>query len=176
MDAQKLDLGDASVDGAVFRFGPMLLPDPAAHAREVRRVVRPDGRYACAVFAGPERNGWMTIQMMSFVQSGFQPPGGPADPGSPFSLSDPDTLRSLWQNAGFDDVTIETLDVPFQLANFDELWRLPTELAGPIAVAVGRLSDDEREKFRGTLENNAENFRSGEGYVLPGAALCVLAR
>src|SRR6185437_3968870 len=51
LDAEALDLPDASVDGVVCRFGYMLVPDRDAAFRETRRVLRPGGRVAFAVWA-----------------------------------------------------------------------------------------------------------------------------
>jgi SAM-dependent methyltransferase len=39
-DAERMDLGDSSVDGVLCRFGYMLMADPAAALAETRRVLR----------------------------------------------------------------------------------------------------------------------------------------
>ena len=46
MDAERMDLGNDSVDGVLCRWGYMLMPDPAAALAETRRVLRPEGRLA----------------------------------------------------------------------------------------------------------------------------------
>lgn len=43
LDGQRLDLPDASADGAVVTFSLCTIPDPVAALREVRRVVKPGG-------------------------------------------------------------------------------------------------------------------------------------
>jgi ubiquinone/menaquinone biosynthesis C-methylase UbiE len=43
LDAQKLDLPDASADAAVVTFSLCTIPDPVAALRELRRVVKPGG-------------------------------------------------------------------------------------------------------------------------------------
>ena len=53
LDAQAMDLPDASFDGAVCRWGFMLMPDPAAAFRETKRILAPGGRLAFAVFTSP---------------------------------------------------------------------------------------------------------------------------
>ena len=53
MDAQQIDLAGDSVDGVICRFGLMLMPEPMRAITEVRRVLRPGGRFAYAVGAGP---------------------------------------------------------------------------------------------------------------------------
>src|SRR5215467_9012444 len=49
LDAERMDLEDASVDGAVCRFGYMLMADRDAALRETGRVLRSDGRLVFAV-------------------------------------------------------------------------------------------------------------------------------
>ena len=48
-DAASLGFADGSFDGLLCRWGLMLVPDMAAVAAEMRRVVRPGGRVAVAV-------------------------------------------------------------------------------------------------------------------------------
>ena len=51
MDAERMDLEDACVDGAMCRFGYMLMSDRDAALSETRRVLRGDGRLVFAVWA-----------------------------------------------------------------------------------------------------------------------------
>jgi SAM-dependent methyltransferase len=177
MDAQTIDLEDSSTDAVIHRFGPMLLPDPRASLAEVRRVLRPGGRYAAVVWGAPEHNPWLLIQGISIVQSGAEPPSGDlAGPGGIFSLADPDVLRGLVADAGFEDVTVTELDQVMDFVDADELWKLPAEISGPIAVAVRNMPTEQREAFRESFTGLAEQYREGEGYRIPSHAVCVSAR
>jgi ubiquinone/menaquinone biosynthesis C-methylase UbiE len=46
LDAERIELDDASVDGVVCRWSYMLFGDPLQALREARRVLRPRGRLA----------------------------------------------------------------------------------------------------------------------------------
>ena len=52
-DAQDLPFEDESFDVASIAFGLRNLPDRAANFREVRRVLRPEGRYVILEFSRP---------------------------------------------------------------------------------------------------------------------------
>ena len=49
MDAERLDLPDASFDVALCALGLMDMPDPAQALREMQSVLRPGGRLVAAV-------------------------------------------------------------------------------------------------------------------------------
>src|SRR5215211_6479057 len=106
LDAERLDLPDGSVDGVICRWGYMLMADVGAALRETRRVLRAEGRVACAVFAGPEQNPWAAIPSRVLHQRGHIPRPEAGAPGI-LALADRDRLRLLFSEAGFADSAIE---------------------------------------------------------------------
>src|SRR5215813_724532 len=61
LDAQAMELPDASFDGIICRWGFMLMPDPAAALRECRRVLKAGGRLVFAVFTGADENPFASL-------------------------------------------------------------------------------------------------------------------
>ena len=175
LDAEKMDLADDSVDGIVCRWGFMLMLDPRSALGECRRVLKDGRRLALSVWAGPEANPWVTVPGMTMTQLGYQPGGDPFGPGGMFSLADHATLRSVLEEAGFDDVTIEEMPVEWKYESLDQAWAFMTEVAGAIAALVAELPPDEVASFRSALEANEEPFRTGEGLALPGVTVNVVA-
>ncbi len=178
MDAQRIEAEDSSFDGVIHRFGPMLLPDPIASFAEVHRVLRDGGRYVAATFGGPQDNQWMTLVAMSVMQSGVElPPGAnPMGPGGPFSLSDPDAVREQVRSVGFDDIDVEPVDLKFEFADLDEAWGRLSTLAGPLALLIGSLPDEEHERVKSAFVAGGDQFASDGRYRIPGQALCLIAR
>jgi ubiquinone/menaquinone biosynthesis C-methylase UbiE len=171
LDAERMDLADDSVDGIVCRWGFMLMHDPKSAVSECRRVLKDGGRLALSVWAGPEKNPWVTTTGMTMVQLGHEPPGDPFGPGGMFSLADHDAIRALLTDAGFSDVVVEEMPVDWKYASFDEAWEFSTQVAGALASLISELPPDEVEELRAALESNEEAFRTSEGLVLPGVTV-----
>ena len=174
LDAERLDLPDAAVDGAICRFGYMLMADPTGALRETRRVIRDGGRLVFSVFGVPERNPWMTVARGVMAERGHLSAPDPAEPGI-FSLSDPDTIQDLVADAGFAHSELEEAEIGFRFDDGDSLWAYVSELQGPIALAIARLDEEERERIRAALEERYAAFRENGGYRLPGLVLNVAA-
>jgi len=175
MDAQDIDIADASVDAVVHRFGPMLLPDPERSARHVERVLRRGGRYATVVWGAPSANPMFPMFGAALAGLGLAP-AGPPPSGSAPDLTDPDVTRELLGRCGFVDVVVDTVDHPFAFASFDELWAMPTEIAGPVAELLRRLDETDYRRAQEAIRDGAERFRDGDGYAIPGLAVCAFAR
>ena len=59
--SSEIDEPDGAYDVVLCREGLMFAPDPARAAREIRRVLRPGGRVALAVWGPRERNPWLAL-------------------------------------------------------------------------------------------------------------------
>jgi ubiquinone/menaquinone biosynthesis C-methylase UbiE len=175
INAERVQLDDASVDGAICRFGYMLMADPARALRETRRVIRGGGRLVFSVFGEPERNPWMTVARAVMAERGHLPAPDPAEPGI-FSMSDPDMIQDLVADAAFAHTELEEMPIGFRFDDGDSLWAYVSELQGPIALAIAKLDSQERRAVRGALEERYAAFRENAGYRLPGLVLNVLAR
>jgi SAM-dependent methyltransferase len=175
IDAERIELADDSVDGVLCRFGYMLMPDPAAAFAETRRVLRPGGRVALAVWGALERNPWIAIVGISLGQRGHIPPPEPPPAPGPFSMANPERVESLLRDAGFSVVRTEELEGRFAFADADEYLGLIADTAGPIALALRGLEEADRAAVRADVEDSLRRFAADGGYELPCAALCAVA-
>jgi SAM-dependent methyltransferase len=174
LDAEALDLEDDAVDHAVCRWGYMLMPNPAVALAETRRVLRPGGRLAFAVWASGDLNPWITLAGRILAAHGHMPAPEPGEPGM-FVLGDRERLRTLVDAAGFTAVEIDEVPVHTEYSDVDAYVRRSNEMGGIFARAWSAAGDDERqvmtEEFRGAFEP----FSTDTGYALPGLAVCVMA-
>jgi SAM-dependent methyltransferase len=176
LDAERMDLEEDSVDAAVCRWGYMLMADPGAALRETRRVLRPGGPLAFAVWMTPDRNPWAAVPGMTLVQRGHMPPPEPGAPGI-FAMGAPARIRELVAEGGFGDPELEEITFEFRYADSDNFWDTIIRLAGPLARAVHALPEDERQATRAAIMENMEPYRNEDGsYTAPAATWGVLAR
>lgn len=174
LDAEQLDLPDASADGVVCRWGYMLMGDPGAAFRETRRVLRDGGRAVAAVFAGPEQNPWAAIPGRVLQQRGHVPSPEAGAPGI-LSLGDQERLRRLFTDAGFADPSIEPVGFRFDYDGMDAYWEFLSTTAGAIAMVLQRLGSDEQNAIRGEITEALGISDETERIELPAVSLVAAA-
>jgi len=174
LDAQAMDLPDSSFDGAICRWGYMLMPDPAAAMRETRRVLVPGGRLVFAVFTGPEENPFASLPARLLIEAGHLPrPTGQWQPGI-LALGDRTRLESLLDGAGFSSAHIETTSMAWRFPNAAAYWKFLIDLTalGPL---IRMLPAASRDAFRAALDERLVQFTGGDGVTLPAKCWCGLA-
>ena len=176
INAEHITLDDDSVDGVLCRFGYMLMPDPAAAFAETRRVLRPAGRVALAVWGAMEHNPWIAIAGISLGQRGHIPPPPPPPAPGPFSMASAERVEGLLRDAGFTEMRIEEAHGRFAIADADDYLSLIGDTAGPVGLALQGLGDHDRAAVRGDVEDALRRFAvDSGGYELPCVALCAVA-
>jgi SAM-dependent methyltransferase len=169
LDAERMELATASVDGVVCRWGYMHMADPGAAFAETRRVLRPGGRLAFTVWAGPEFYPLASLISHILVMRGHLVPP-PTAPGV-FALAEPGRIRELVLGAGFTSPRIEEMSTHRRFADFEAYWRYLTDLAGAISPVLRGLSNEERTVVQAELHEAATPYAVAGGYDFP--ALCL---
>jgi SAM-dependent methyltransferase len=173
IDAERIELETESVDGVLCRFGYMLMANPAAALAETRRVLRPGGRLALAVWGPPERNPWAAIGGRMLMERGHMPPPEPGAPGI-FSMGSEERIRAMLDDAGFAGVRVEEIATRFSFSDVDDFVSFAADTGGPFAMVIRGLADDELETIKAQLAEAFAPFADG-GYELPGVALVAAA-
>ena len=171
-DVQEHDLGEGAFDAAFSRFGVMFFADPVAAFTNIRRSLCAGGRLSFAAWQTVFDNEWMLLPGMAAMSVLGTPPPmpGPDEPG-PFSLADPDKVRSVLDKAGFEDVAVEPhndlivapedtipaiVEASVRMGAAREALREAPEMDQPVRRAVEdalreRVEDGELRVTRGVL-------------------------
>jgi SAM-dependent methyltransferase len=174
LELEWIDLPTASVDAALCRWGLMFAVDPGAALQEARRVIRPGGRIAVAVWDAPEQNPWATIPTRALVELGHVEPPDPDAPGM-FTLADAERLRGLLEDAGFVDVVVESVELSRADASIEAYLEETIDVSSRFAEVWQRLSKRHRDELRDRIASLAAPFVSAEGVRFPGRSLVAAA-
>ena len=120
-DAMSLPFADASFDVAVCGLGLNYIPSPVQGLKEFCRVLRPGGTVALYVWDYEQgarflREFWDAAQEIDKEAAVF-------DQAHRFPICTQNGLRSLFQQANLEDLTLHTLDIVTRFASFDDYWQ-----------------------------------------------------
>jgi hypothetical protein len=83
---------------------------------------------------------------------------------------------ALLAGAGFNSIRLEHVPVRFAFGNLDDYEQWVIDVAGTLAMVVRGLPEDERHVLRARIHETFIALAAEEGFVLPGLALCAVAR
>ena len=170
LDLEQIDQPDESYDIVLCREGLMFAVDPGGAAQEIRRVLRPAGRVALAVWGPRDRNPWLGAVLDSVSAQLGAPIPPPGIPG-PFALEDASRLTSVLEGADLSAVTVSEVDVPLRIGSFEEWWERTTALAGPLAKVLESLHPDAAQELRARAQEAAKPYQTAAGLEFPGVTL-----
>jgi SAM-dependent methyltransferase len=174
-NAEWIDLPVASVDAVLCRWGYMLMADPLAAIIETRRVLRPGGRLALAVWDAASANPWAFIPAAVLRERGLVPPPDGDRPG-PFALGDPERVRALLMRAGFTEVLVEAIDVRHRHESFDAFWETMLDISRQLHDAVLEQSAKNVQLLRAEVAARLEPHTEPDGSLdIPGRSLVAVA-
>jgi len=167
---------DTAFDLCFSRFGVMFFDDPPAAFANLRRALRPGGRFAAVVWAPARQNAWVEVPLR--VVTAYLPPPPPTSGPGPFSLSDPALLEQLLAGAGFSRPRVTPLSLPYPS-------RATVEAAAPLLLQLGpsaailRDAGEATERLRPVIEADLRAalvpFATPRGIELPAMALVATA-
>jgi SAM-dependent methyltransferase len=171
LELEWIDLETASVDAVLVRWGIMLTVDPPAAAHEIRRVLRPGGHAALAVWAALERNPWALIPRRAMLELGHTEPPDPGVPG-PFALAEDGRLAAVLEDAGFTDVEVIPVTLERHYAGAQEIVAESANCSPGFGATYRDLSEEQRAEVAAHMTAAAAPYTAPDGSVtLPGVSL-----
>lgn len=162
--AEGLPFSDSYFDRTVSQFAAMFFSDAKASLGEIRRVTKPGGRIALAVWDRLENNVGYS-RLTTLIAELFGPDAADAL-RSPFQLGDPDLLTDLAAEA----VTGATITAHRGVARFDSLpaW-LHTEIRG--WTLADKVDDDDFARLLDAASHELSDLVHEDGVSFEVSAL-----
>jgi SAM-dependent methyltransferase len=174
-DAAATGFEDASYDAVATRMMLMFLPDPTAALTDWRRVLRPGGRLAVAVWDAPEHNVWLVALGMSAMIHGAVSGGPPTEPGGVFSLGSVDTLTAVVEAGGFSTVKVQAIPMRARYATAEDHFAKVSAMAAPLRHALADASPETLQAIKATTAEIIAAHQTDDGYSIPAQALLCTA-
>ncbi|MEU4767995.1 methyltransferase domain-containing protein [Actinosynnema sp. NPDC023794] len=174
-DVESLDLPRGGFDVVLGRWSLMFPPDPVRAFRSLAEVLKPGGVLAASTWGPPETAPMLSLGFRVLARWLDLPAPRPG-PG-PFSMSDPEVVSRHLSAAGFTDVSVTAVEVPFDLDSAESYARF-TEAVTPLELreaARGLLGADTSALWADVAASVAEHRRPDGSISLPSTALCLRA-
>ena len=171
MDAEDLQFDDGAFDAVTCACGLMFVPDVPRALHEMRRVLRPGGRLAVAVWDEPGKSPFLTLAGQA--AAAISPPAPPV-PGAPggFRFSGPGELVGLLREAGVAGVAAESLPLPIACASTAEYIEIITDMSAGMKTRLSTLPPADLARFRTHVDEAARQYQYEGGLRLVATALC----
>ena len=167
-------------DFCFSRFGTQFFENPVAALRNMRSSLRPGGTMTMIVWRGLDENPWLAVPKQ--VVTRFLPPPGEdartCGPG-PFSMADPEVVRTQLRIAGYDGVGFERIDAPLLVGRTpEEAVELQFDLgpAGEIFREAGAEAERQRGPMTAALTDALGAYVTPEGVLMDSGSWMVTAR
>ncbi|VAW04278.1 SAM-dependent methyltransferase [hydrothermal vent metagenome] len=170
--------GEQPYDVVMSRFGVMFFDDPTAAFRNIASNLAPDGRLVFACWQEPANNGWVFVPMKAIIPLLPETPEQDPHAPGPFALADPERLRDILSEAGFNQIEIEPHSVDIVLAQnggVEKAVEFSSQI-GPAAAAMAEVDEETRLKIITALGEALAPHEINGGVALGGGIWIVKAK
>ena len=163
-DVSRMPFSSGEFETVLCQQGLQFFPDKVAALREMKRVLAPEGTLALSVWGRTE----MCPHVIAIcdVFSEFFGEDSTTIFKVASSLSNPEVLHNLVQDAGFSNIRIRS---EVKIARHPSLAELlPAYFSAlPVAAQIAALSEEERTRMFRSIETNLADWRENEGLAAP---------
>lgn len=168
MKAEALAFPSNRFDRVISRFGVMLFDDPLQGLKEMRRVMKPGGKMAIAVWSEFHRIESLHL-IWELIMKRLPPEARPPLPKMA-DLGPPGKLEALLKAAGFEQFEIKPLLLSYTFDDFETYWAINTE-SGTLREPLDRFSATEQEEIKSEAFGQIARFRRNGKIIMVNQAL-----
>jgi SAM-dependent methyltransferase len=163
-DAQALTFADATFAASVSLLVFNFIPDPAKALREARRVTRPGGPVAAAVWDYGDRMRMLRVFWDAVVET--DPDAVKRDEKN-MPLCRQGELSKLWKEGGLENVREQALEITMAFASFADFWDPFLLGQGPAGAYVRALQPDRVQALRSAVKRRLAITSESDRLSLP---------
>ena len=171
-DATELPFSDERFDVVYCQQALQFVDDPGASVREMRRVLEPGGRAVLSVWRPLDYQPAYMVLADALAEYISDEAG--AVMRSPFPAWDGKKLRTLAQDAGFDDVTVTIEIGSVRYPSVEEFVRREVA-SSPVAESIAAVKRAVRDELVREVEAAVQAYLDDEGIVSPMESYVVIA-
>lgn len=158
------------------RFGVMFFAEPDLAFANMRKALKPGGRAAFVCWRDWRENEWVRVPTAAVrPHVPPQPQLGPEDPG-PFSFANPDRVRRILANAGFDGVAMEPFDTRTEIGQSLDDATDYLQGFGPVSRLLADASPAQKQRAAASLREALAPFARTTPVMLGAAVWIVTAK
>jgi len=170
-NAEALDMDGAAFDAAICRLGLMFCYRPLDALRGMLRALTRGGRLAALVFSRPEANPCIAITTRIARRHAGLPVDQIPPPGSLLSLGRQGLMADLLAEAGFCDVEVQALAVPFRVPNCQDYLDFVRNAGSPIMDLLRPLTPEAQQRAWNEMARELMQFTTTRGWQGPNELL-----
>lgn len=174
-DAHALPFPDQHFDRVTSKLGVMYFVDCAQALREIRRVLKKDGKIAFLAWGPPDQSPYIQAGLGPILKRANIPPPPPGAP-QPFRFAQHGALTAELERAGFRQIEEATHIIPMPWPGPpEELWQHLYDIAAPFRPIIEGLAPDERDQALGEVLAGLRQYYDGERTDTPAAVVIASA-
>lgn len=174
-DAQHLPFCDGGFDLVVSNLGVCHVPDQPHALSEVRRVLRPEGRFAMTVWCGPDVSPSFEIVYGAVKAHGSPDVSAPSGPDF-HQFANREIAEKLLLEAGFANVAFTIVNCAWDLDTPDDLCQIYEKGTVRAAMLLGNQPASNLAAIRSDIAKSVrERFANGDRWRVPVPAALLAA-
>jgi SAM-dependent methyltransferase len=171
-DAQIHPFEPESFDVVIGQTSAMFFGDRVAALANIARALREGGRLVLLTWQALAANEWIR-EFSAALAAGRDLPTPPPEAPGPFTLADPDVIRSVLSAAGYRDITLDATTAPMWFGHdADDAYEL---LSGLLGWMLEGLNDTSRADALDALRATIDAHETPDGVLYESATWTIRA-